>query len=73
MSAHARGRNSKQQRDDDDNVICPLDQLRVRDHPRCQQCHILIGPLHYEKIAYEQNGRTICGNCVRWLAKRRKR
>lgn len=44
---------------------CPRDGILLRDHLRCSVCHILIGPLHYERHAIERGGRVLCGGCAR--------
>jgi hypothetical protein len=71
MRTHHSDRD-KLPRDDDDQVICKIDGQLVRDHERCQNCHILIGNGHVEQQSYDQDSRCICGSCVRWLVKRRE-
>jgi hypothetical protein len=68
----AKTDRDKLRRDDDDNIICSLDDRLVKDHERCQNCHILIGRGHVEQQGYDLDSRCICGSCVRWIKKRRE-
>lgn len=56
-------------RDEEDQIICPLDGIRIQDHDRCARCHILTGPEHYEKALYQLNDRIVCADCVQVLRK----
>jgi hypothetical protein len=61
MDLHSSRHATEQQMSDGD---CPLDGIPIRKHKRCDKCHILIGPPHYEHIAIEIDGRTYCSDCA---------
>lgn len=53
------------QYDDEENVLCPLDGLQIKEHQRCSRCTILIGPKHHERQPIVIDHETICGDCAR--------
>ena len=48
------------------NPFCPLDGQLIKDHTKCSQCGILVGPEHEEKRLYG----SLCGDCLKkWRRK----
>jgi hypothetical protein len=47
---------------------CPVDGIRRRNHPKCEECFILVGPGHLE---WEFGDGSLCGSCTDFVRRYR--